>query len=69
MGVDEHADGVAVTTAATGSFDGPALIGCDGIWSAVRRELFPDHELAYAGKMAARTVIPAAAAPDGRASR
>ena len=62
VGVDGYADGVAVTTAAKGRFDGLALIGCDGIWSAVRRKLFPDFALAYAGKMAARTVIPAAAA-------
>lgn len=42
-----------------------ALIGADGIWSAVRRRMFPAAGLHYAGKMAARCVIPATLA-EGR---
>ena len=38
---------------------GIALVGADGLWSVVRRRLFPEHPLTYAGKMAARTMIPA----------
>ena len=40
---------------------GTSLIGADGTWSAVRRRLFPDHPLTYAGKMAVRTLLPMSA--------
>ena len=55
-------DGVTALGPAGAETHGAALIGADGLWSNVRRSLFPDHPLTYSGKMAARTVIPAAAA-------
>jgi salicylate hydroxylase len=41
------------------SVEGPALIGADGLWSAVRRDLRPGREPHYAGRIAVRTVIDA----------
>ncbi len=58
-GFTQRHDGVEVETKAGHHFDGCALVGADGLWSVVRRALFPDHSLTYSGKMAARTVIPA----------
>ena len=63
----ETADSVDAISAGGDVVEGRALVGADGLWSALRRRMFPDHALTYAGKMAARTVIPATrAAADGR---
>ena len=39
------------------------LVGADGIWSAVRRQLWPGAKLSYSGKTAARAVIDRSIAP------
>ncbi len=57
----EHDDGVVLDNP-DGRFEGIALVGADGLWSSLRRRLFPGHPLTYSGKMAARTVIPMTAA-------
>ena len=62
-GWDEQADGVVVQSNAGRQASGAALIGADGLWSSIRRQLFPAHPLTYAGKMAMRTVIDAADVP------
>ena len=49
--------GVRVRSAAGQIEDGAALVGADGVWSGVRRAMFPDHPLTYAGKLAVRTII------------
>ena len=36
----------------------PALIGADGLWSSLRRQIFSDAPLPFLGKIAARAVIP-----------
>lgn len=59
----QHADHVAAVASDGREAEGTLLVGADGLWSSVRRGLFPEHALAYAGKMAARTVIDAAKAP------
>jgi salicylate hydroxylase len=58
----ETGEGVEALSEAGARQQGSVLVGADGIWSMVRRRLFPDHPLVYAGKMAARTMIPASLA-------
>jgi salicylate hydroxylase len=38
---------------------GRGLVGADGVFSAVRRQLLPDHQPTFSGWTAARTVLPA----------
>ncbi|CAM5358773.1 3-hydroxybenzoate 6-hydroxylase OS=Afipia felis OX=1035 GN=mhbM PE=4 SV=1 [Afipia felis] len=42
-----------------------ALIGADGAWSAVRRQVFPDIRAQFSGRIAWRGMIDAARVPDG----
>ena len=42
-----------------GSIDGAALVGADGIHSVVRQHLYPGYAPSFAGRIAARNVIPA----------
>jgi salicylate hydroxylase len=51
-------DGLTVELANGDTIEGGMLIGADGLWSSVRRRMFPADELVYAGKLAARCVIP-----------
>ncbi|KAL7419271.1 hypothetical protein Q5752_006108 [Cryptotrichosporon argae] len=58
--IDEQEDGVRLGFA-DGSIEGPfdLVVGADGIRSAVRQYAFPEHKLAYTGKVAYRVIIPA----------
>ena len=58
-GWQEQSNGVSLRSTTEVAADGSALIGADGLWSAVRRGLYPARTQNYSGKMAARTVIPA----------
>jgi salicylate hydroxylase len=58
----ETGEGVEALSEAGAHQQGSVLVGADGIWSMLRRRLFPDHRLVYAGKMAVRTMIPASLA-------
>jgi 2-polyprenyl-6-methoxyphenol hydroxylase-like FAD-dependent oxidoreductase len=44
-------------------FDG--LVGADGLWSVVRRQIAGDGDPVYSGKVAWRATIPAESIPDG----
>ncbi len=51
-------DAVAVASANGETWTGKALIGTDGLWSAVRTALLPECTPRFAGKSAARSVLP-----------
>ncbi|HXF53946.1 MAG TPA: FAD-dependent monooxygenase [Hyphomicrobiaceae bacterium] len=53
---------VRVAAAGGADSEGSALIGADGLWSAVRERLFPGHAPRFAGRKAVRTVIRSEAA-------
>jgi salicylate hydroxylase len=55
----EGRGGVVVRALDGRSQTGPVLVGADGLWSLVRPILFPSRPHRYAGKMAARTLVPA----------
>jgi salicylate hydroxylase len=57
--VAQEGSAVTVASAAGERLSGPALIGADGLWSAVRRALSPQAAPRFAGATATRTVLPA----------
>jgi salicylate hydroxylase len=59
--VEAEAGQVAVRDTGGRTLTAPVLIGADGLWSAVRRALRPEHVPQPAGAIAMRTVAPAAA--------
>lgn len=61
-GFREDGDGLLVS-AGGATLRGRALVGADGLHSAVRERLFPSAKPAYAGKIALRALLPAERAP------
>ena len=57
------AGGVEVRTADGSRYHGALLVGADGIWSGIRKQLRPDFRLTYSGKTASRAVVDRADAP------
>ncbi len=55
---EDTGDGVTVHTEAGDSFEGAALIGADGLWSAVRETLVGDGKPRVSGHIAYRAVLP-----------
>ncbi|HEY1574769.1 MAG TPA: FAD-dependent oxidoreductase [Pseudonocardiaceae bacterium] len=53
--VDTVTDGT-VTTSEGGHFTGDVVIGADGLWSTVRRKLWPDSTIRPTGVLAARLI-------------
>jgi salicylate hydroxylase len=56
---EDSSQGVLVRSAGGETASGSALIGADGVFSRVRRQLFASMEPRYSGWNAARTVLPA----------
>jgi salicylate hydroxylase len=55
---DETASGVTARTESGEAFSGAALIGCDGLWSTVRRFVVGDSKPVVSGHIAYRAVVP-----------
>lgn len=62
-GASSDPAGVTVRLADATSLRGTALLGADGLWSAVRSAVFAPPPLVFTGKCALRAVIPADALP------
>jgi salicylate hydroxylase len=59
----ETADGVQVNTAEGSSVQAKALIGADGVWSAVRQQLLGDAPARFTGHLAYRALVAQADLP------
>ncbi|MBT4690798.1 MAG: NAD(P)-binding protein, partial [Rhodospirillaceae bacterium] len=64
-GFSQSDSGVEVSTEGGGSFKGDILIGCDGIHSAVRAQLFGPDAPRFTGCVAWRATVPVDALPPG----
>src|SRR5262249_16787624 len=58
VGIDEKAGVVSARTESGETFSGPALIGCDGLWSTIRSILVGDGKPVVSGHIAYRAVVP-----------
>ncbi len=63
--VTQTGSSVIVTTESGGKFEADVLIGCDGIHSTVRAELFGPDEPRFTGCVAWRATIPTERLPEG----
>jgi 2-polyprenyl-6-methoxyphenol hydroxylase-like FAD-dependent oxidoreductase len=61
---EDHGDRVVVQTETGKALEGAALIGADGLWSAVRNQLVGDGKPRVSGHIAYRGVIPLAKVPE-----
>jgi len=61
---EDRGDRVLLRTEAGETFEGAALIGADGLWSAVRNQLAGDGKPRVSGHIAYRGVIPLAQVPE-----
>ena len=56
-GYEDHGNGVRVNLADGSAVDGTALIGCDGLWSGIRRQLTGEGKPIVSGHIAFRAVL------------
>ncbi|MAL01473.1 MAG: salicylate hydroxylase [Alcaligenaceae bacterium] len=61
---DDTGNSVKVTTEDNRTFEGAALIGCDGLWSRIRSRLLNDGPPRVAGHIAYRAVLPIEEVPE-----
>ena len=64
-GYEESDSGVTLTLENRERIEGDALIGADGIKSAVRRQMLGEEAPNFTGQVAWRVVVPTSALPDG----
>ena len=57
QGWRDTADGLEVSTAENSSLQAGALIGADGVWSAVRQQLLSDAPARFTGHLAYRALV------------
>ncbi len=60
---EDNGDGVRVTVDDGSTIEGCALIGADGLWSAIRETIVADGRPRVSGHIAYRAVLPEAAVP------
>jgi len=60
----DHGKHVSVSTEEGPAYEGPALLGADGLWSTVRALLLNDGKPRVSGHIAYRAVIPTRAVPE-----
>src|SRR4051812_33826446 len=58
VAIDDTGSGVTVKTESGETFQGAALIGCDGLWSTVREKIVGDGKPVVSGHIAYRAVLP-----------
>ena len=56
--IDDTGSGVTVKTETGETYQGSALIGCDGLWSTVREKIVGDGKPVVSGHIAYRAVLP-----------
>lgn len=61
--IEQDGETVSVTSAGGGNDEGTALVGADGLWSAVRKRVVPHATLRFAGATAFRTLLPRRSLP------
>jgi 3-hydroxybenzoate 6-monooxygenase len=58
VAIDDTGSGVTVKTETGETYQGAALVGCDGLWSTVREKIVGDGKPAVSGHIAYRAVLP-----------
>jgi 2-polyprenyl-6-methoxyphenol hydroxylase-like FAD-dependent oxidoreductase len=62
--IDDRGEGVRVKCEGGPSYEGAALIGCDGLWSTIRQFLVGDGKPRVSGHITYRAVLPTAEMPE-----
>lgn len=62
----DHGDSVSVTLADGTVIEGSCIIGCDGLWSALREHVVGDGKPRISGHIAYRAVLPLAEVPEAQ---
>jgi 3-hydroxybenzoate 6-monooxygenase len=60
VSIEDNGSGVTAHTESGQTYEGAALIGCDGLWSTVRQYIVGDGKPAVSGHIAYRAVLPTA---------
>ena len=64
VAIDDTGSGVTVKTETGETYNGAALIGCDGLWSTVREKIVGDGKPVVSGHIAYRAVLPTSEWPE-----